>query len=188
MPFDFSAEWPRGLSYPQFLDKFASPDQRRRWDQSLADFSLSSVQKELLASFQRDMQVLVVAGAWCGDCIQQCPIFEHFSNATERLQIRYFDRDQSPQLAAELSVCGAARVPAVMFLAEDGAPCGRYGDKTLAKYRQITSEYSGAACPTGLVSPAASLQAAVLQEWLDQFERIQLILRTSSRLRQKHGD
>jgi hypothetical protein len=29
---------------------------------------------------------------------------------------------------------------------------------------------------------------AVTQEWLDVFERAQLILRTSARLREKHGD
>ena len=30
--------------------------------------------------------------------------------------------------------------------------------------------------------------AKPVQEWLDEFERIQLMLRTSGRLRQKHGD
>jgi hypothetical protein len=30
--------------------------------------------------------------------------------------------------------------------------------------------------------------AAVTQDWLDEFERVQLLLRLSSRLRQKHGD
>ena len=31
-------------------------------------------------------------------------------------------------------------------------------------------------------------RSAVVQEWLDQFERVQCILRLSPRLRQKHGD
>jgi hypothetical protein len=30
--------------------------------------------------------------------------------------------------------------------------------------------------------------AATMQAWLDEFERVQLILRLSGRLRQKHGD
>jgi hypothetical protein len=30
--------------------------------------------------------------------------------------------------------------------------------------------------------------AATLQEWLNEFERIQLMLRISPRLRQKYGD
>ena len=132
--------------------------------------------------------VVVVAGTWCGDCIQQCPVFEAFARVTPRLQIRYFDRDDQSALADCLSVCGGRRVPSVAFLAEDGALCGRYGDRTLAKYRDAAMSLSGAACPTGLVPQESTLQHAVIQEWLDQFERVQLMLRLSPRLRQIHGD
>jgi len=76
----------------------------------------------------------------------------------------------------------------VLFLAEDGSPCGRYGDRALAKYRDMAAALEGAACPTGLVAPSRSLLTDVTQEWLDQFERVQLMLRLSPRLRQKHGD
>jgi hypothetical protein len=36
--------------------------------------------------------------------------------------------------------------------------------------------------------PDAEETAATLQDWLDEFERVQLMLRLSTRLRQKHGD
>jgi hypothetical protein len=39
-----------------------------------------------------------------------------------------------------------------------------------------------------LIPLETSLQSAVIQEWLDQFARVQLMLRLSPRLRQKHGD
>jgi hypothetical protein len=133
------------------------------------------------------MPILVLAGAWCGDCVDQCPIFEHFAAAASVLKIRYFDRDDAPELAPHVKICGGARVPAVVFLSEDFQEVGRYGDRTLARYRVILEKVSGEACSTGLVVDTA-LQASVIQEWLDQFERAQLILRTSPRLRQKHGD
>ena len=185
---DFLKKWPAGLSYSAFLDRYASPDQRRRWDSVYSEVVLTTDQKALLTGFQRDMLVMVVSGAWCGDCIQQCPMFEAFAKQTSRLQIRYFDRDDHGDLADALSICGGRRVPSVVFLAEDGAPCGRYGDRTLAKYRDSASSLAGASCPTGLVPQAKSLQEAVIQEWLEQFERVQLMLRLSPRLRQLHGD
>jgi hypothetical protein len=46
----------------------------------------------------------------------------------------------------------------------------------------------GASCPTGLVLSGDPLPAQVTQEWLNEFERAQWILRLSPRLRQKHGD
>ena len=185
---DFLSKWPAGLSYTEFLKRYASLDQHRRWDAVYSEIKLTPVQKALLNGFQREMLVAVVAGAWCGDCIQQCPIFEVFAKESPRLQIRYFDRDDQGDMADALSICGGRRVPSVLFMAEDGAPCGRYGDRTLAKYRDSAASLSGAACPTGLVPVGASLQAAVIQEWLEQFERVQLMLRLSPRLRQKHGD
>jgi hypothetical protein len=185
---DFFTKWPAGLTYTEFLKRYASPDQNRRWEAVAQEIELTSSQKALLQGFQRDMLVAVVAGAWCGDCVQQCPMFEAFAKQSSRLQIRYFDRDDHSDLADALSICGGRRVPSVLFMAEDGAACGRYGDRTLAKYRDSAASLSGAACPTGIVPEQKTLQSAVLQEWLEQFERVQLMLRLSPRLRQKHGD
>jgi len=185
---DFSATFERGLSYQDFLTTYATDEQRRRWEGVFAAVSLSEVQRELLHGFRREMQVLVVAGTWCGDCVNQCPILAHFAKENERIAVRFFDRDENAELANELSICGASRVPSVLFLSEDGYVCGRFGDRTLAKYRQMAAEQLGAACPTGLEPPGTEILARVVQEWLNEFERIQLMLRTSGRLRQLHGD
>jgi hypothetical protein len=46
----------------------------------------------------------------------------------------------------------------------------------------------GPACPLpGAPLPDDEL-AATLQDWLNEFERIELLLRLSPRLRRKHGD
>lgn len=185
---DHSHLWQNGLSYHEFLDKYATVEQRRRWDNIHSQVTLSQPQRDLLASFRREMTAVVVSGAWCGDCIQQCPIFDHFALQSPTIRVRYFDRDDHPDLADHLSICGGRRVPAVLFLAEDGAPCGRHGDRTLSKYRELAKGLEGAFCPTGLVAPTESLLASVVQDWLNEFERIQLMLRLSPRLRQQHGD
>ncbi len=184
---DYHAQFLSSHSYRDFLDKYASPEQRRRWDDFHASVILSEQQVALLQSFTREMKVLVMAGAWCGDCVNQCPLFDHFSAANARIQIRYADRDDNPELAQELTICGGARVPSLVFLSEDGTVCGRYGDKTLSKYRSAVSSMTGVSCATGL-GVDGDLTKAVQQDWLNEFERIQWLLRTSSRLRQMHGD
>jgi thiol-disulfide isomerase/thioredoxin len=185
---DFASHWSKGLTYADFLKAHATPEQDRRWAALHAVLQLSAPQRELLASFTRDMQVICLAGAWCGDCVNQCPIFDHFAACTPRIQLRFFDRDAHPELAAELRICGGARVPVLVFLSEDGQEVARYGDRTLSKYRQLVGQLSGASCPTGLVLPEKSLLDAVTVDWLNEFERAQWILRTSARLRQLHGD
>lgn len=185
---DYGAKFETGLAYHDFLAKYGTDEQRRRWEAVHEKVSLTAAQRELLAGFSRDMKVLCLAGAWCGDCVNQCPIFEHFAIASHRIQIRYFDRDANPDLGQPLSICGGTRVPVVLFLSEDNAQVGWYGDRTLSKYRKMVADEFGPACPTGILPEQDALLAAVTQDWLNEFERIQWILRTSARLRKLHGD
>ena len=176
------------FTYSDFLAKYGSDEHRRRWADFHARVKLTPAQLQLLQSFTREMNVLVLAGAWCGDCVQQCPIFEHFAAATSTIRIRYIDRDADDALKTQLSIMGGARVPMVVFLSEEGNEAGRFGDRTISKYRQMAKDQLGPSCPTGIVAPPDELIAAVTQDWLDIFERIHLMLRLSPRLREKHGD
>jgi thiol-disulfide isomerase/thioredoxin len=185
---NYATKFDAGLKYIAFLETHGTEEHRRRWDGVYQAIELTTDQRELLSGFKRQMMVLCLAGAWCGDCVNQCPIFERIAEATPMVHIRYFDRDVHADLAAELKICGGARVPVVVFLAEDGEQVGWYGDRTLSKYRQLARDQLGPSCPTGIGAPDKSLLAAVTQDWLNEFERVQLLLRLSSRLRQKHGD
>lgn len=188
LPVNLAAKWEEGLPLDAFLAKYATDEHRRRWQLSTDRIVLTPDQKALLRGFTRRMKLVVLAGAWCGDCIAQCPIFAQVEAVCDLVDVRYFDRDAHPDLASLLQICGAARVPSVLFVSEDNFPCGLYGDRTLAKYRSLASTLAGSACPTGLVADEAALTAAVTQEWIDQIERIQWMLRTSSRLRKLHND
>jgi hypothetical protein len=64
----------------------------------------------------------------------------------------------------------------------------RFGERTLSKYRQMVADQVGASCPTGLVTHGDTLFQQVTQDWLNEFERVQWLLRLSPRLRQKHRD
>jgi len=187
MTMNFATFFHGGHTYQNFLAKYGTPDQQQRWARLHARVKLSDAQKELLRSFKREMKVLVMAGAWCGDCVQQCPIFDQFAQASNKIDIRYFDRDADADLMRLFPTCGGARVPTVVFLSDDGQICGRMGDRTLARYRQLAAPFAGPACSTGY-AVGDSVADQVVQEWLNEFERIQWMLRTSPRLRQKHGD
>jgi hypothetical protein len=184
----------QGLPYASFLDRYATPPQRQRWDAMHARFRLTSGQEALLQGFSRRMPVLCLAGAWCGDCINQCPVFDHFARAGagtgagSMIDLKFLDRDEHPDVRDALAINGGYRVPVVLFLSEDGFEVARYGERTLSIYRRLAAEKLGPACPTGLVAPPDDALAAVAAEWLAEFERVQLILRLSPRLRQKHGD
>jgi hypothetical protein len=185
-------DWPSyfesALPYDKFLDQYATPSQRLRWDAMHARFALTSTQRELITGFARRMPVICLAGAWCGDCINQCPVFEHFAQASSRIELKFLDRDAKPELRNLLAINGGHRVPVVVFLSEDWFEVSRFGERTLSIYRRLAAEQLGPACPTGFVPPPDEALAVNTAEWLAEFERAQLILRLSPRLRGKHRD
>jgi hypothetical protein len=185
---DWSTVFQEALPYAAFLDHHATPAQRVRWDAAHARISLTAEQAALLAGFVRRMPVLCLTGAWCGDCINQCPAFDHFARNAQAIDLRMLDRDARPEVRDALAINGGHRVPVLVFLSEDFLEVSRYGERTLSTYRRMAAEELGPACPTGFTAPPAGATAEVIAEWLAEFERVQLLLRISPRLRALHGD
>lgn len=185
---DWSSAFADALPYTAFLDTYANPTQRTRWDAMHARIALAPEQSALLGSFVRKMPVLCLCGAWCGDCINQCPAFDHFARASSVIDLRFLDRDARPDVRDAMPLNGGARVPQVVFLSEDMQEVFRYGERTLSVYRKLAADQLGPSCPTGLVPPSENALALAVGEWLGEFERAHLILRLSPRLRQKHED
>jgi hypothetical protein len=176
------------LPLPEFLAKYGTPNDRPRWERAAAETRLTDPQRQLLGKFTRQTNVLVLAGAWCGDCVSQCPIFERFAEAAPVIKTRYLDRDDHPDVQHALKINGGDRVPVAVFFSEDGFEVARYGERTLARYRHMIEQFTGESCASGLVKSTDPVQMQVVQDWLDEFERVQWILRLSPRLRKKHGD
>jgi thiol-disulfide isomerase/thioredoxin len=164
-------------------------EQQRRWRQVYEAARLNPDQSRLLTGFTREMKVLVVSGVWCGDCVEQCPLLQRCAEANPgRIDLRFLDRDEHRDLSGRLRLNGGDRVPVVLFLAEDHELCAAYGDRTLSRYRALAGRLLGPACPTGVSAPPADELGATLQDWLNEFERAQWMLRLSPRLRLRHGD
>ena len=176
------------LPLAPFLEKHGSANDKSRWANALAATQLTDAQKAMLAGFKRETNVLVLAGAWCGDCVSQCPIFDRIAEAAPVVKVKYLDRDEHAEAQAELKINGGDRVPVAVFFSEDGHEVSRYGERTLAKYRSLVAQLGGESCATGIVKGSDPLQMQVVQDWLNEFERVQWILRLSPRLRKKHGD
>lgn len=174
------------MSYDRYLA--TDPSRAASWRTFERQVALDDAQRSLLAGFTRKMPVLVVSGIWCGDCVQQCPILHRIAEAGPMIDLRWLDRDEHLDLAEQIRICGGLRVPTVLFMAEDFEPVSVFGDRTLSRYRAIARRTLGAACPVPNAPVPADEVAATTQDWVDEFERVQWLLRLSGRLREKHGD
>lgn len=182
----FRAAFDRALSLEQFVAAGA-PQHQQRWHGVQNSLALTSAQQELLGSFKRELNLLILAGVWCGDCARQCPMLWLFETVNPRIRARFIDNAENPDLQDELRICGGTRVPVVVGLTEDFFEIGRAGDRMLSVYRRKARNELGAACEIGGNVPADEL-ATELGEWLEVIERWSLMARLSGFLRKRHGD
>ncbi len=167
----------------------SDPSRAAPWRRMEAQVRLTPAQRTLVRGFIRRMSVLVVSGIWCGDCSAQGPMLAAIAaEQPSMIDLRWVDRDEHPRLADMVRICGGHRVPTVIFMAEDLEFVSLLGDRTLSRYRAIAARQLGPSCPIpGAPIPTDEIEST-LADWLDEFERVHLLLRLSPRLRAMHGD
>jgi thiol-disulfide isomerase/thioredoxin len=177
-----------GSSYEKYLHG-GNEEQQRRWKQVYDAAQLTATQKELVKGFIREMKILVFSGIWCGDCVEQCPLVQRIAETNPaKIDLRFAERRKEDELPPELRINGGSRVPVVLFFSEDNVWCATAGDRTLQRYRTLALRRLGPLCPTGIVAPEKDEVEATLADWLNEIERVQLMLRLTPRLREKYQD
>lgn len=184
------------LPYDAYV-RTGTTDQQASWNAFHARIRLTPAQSDLVRAFSRRVNLLVISGTWCGDCVQQCPILDHLArlNPADRssphapgVDLRFVDRDQAINLSNAVKICGGNRVPTALFLNEDLEFLALAGDKSLSRLRALALRQLGASCAL----PGASLPddelTLTIQDWANDLERAHLIARLSAKLRQRHQD
>ena len=181
------------LPYTPYLAT-GTENHRKRWLAMDRQVQVSDAQQRRLVQFTRRMNLLCYSGIWCGDCVRQGPILQHLAAAAnaatgaEVVDLRFAERVDDSELADELRILGALRVPVTVCLSEDFFEVGRTGDRMLVTYRRKAQRELGAACDVGLVPPPEAEVATEVEQWLDHLERMQWMLRLAPMLRARHGD
>jgi hypothetical protein len=175
------------LTYEAYVGA-GKPEHRAAWGAFRGRASLTPEQAGLIGGFERAVNALVVSGTWCGDCVQQVPFLDAIDGASDRVRVRYLDRDEHMDLSERLMLCGGLRVPVVLLLNEDFDVLSVEGDRSLSRYRALAARQLGASCPLPGAPVPDDEVAATRQDWVDAFERAHLMARLSTKLRQRHGD
>jgi|ERR1051325_7395245 thiol-disulfide isomerase/thioredoxin len=163
------------------------PDQQESWKRQHDRVQTKPDQLSLIGAFQRELNVLVTSGLWCGDCAAQVPMLDHISRASRLIQLRILDRDTHLDVAEQVRICGGLRVPTVLFLNEDFDFLFIGGDKSLSRMR-ARARSLGAFCALPNATVDSDESAATLADWVQAFEYAHLVARLSPKLRERHGD
>ncbi len=177
------------LPYGKFVALGDPEGHRPPWEQRYSQLHLTSGQNDLVKSFTRKMHVLCLTGTWCGDCALQGSAMERIAEANpENIDLRFLLRsDAHASLIVKATINQGFRVPVTWFMAEDFEPVAWFGDRTLSRYRSMARKALGELANVVTLPPEDPVHE-VLHEVLDEFERVQLLLRLSTRLRASHND
>ncbi len=179
----------QGLGYGDFVALGEPEGHRPPWDQRYGQLELERPQRSLAESFSRPMKVLCLTGTWCGDCALQGSAMARVADACPAIDLRFLLRcEEHADLVTRAPINGGFRVPVTWFMAEDFEPVAVFGDRTLSRYRSIARKQLPPDQANVLAPPPADPVREVLREVLDFFERVELLLRLSPRLRKTHGD
>lgn len=179
--------WDQALSLDAFIEG-TKPDEKEQWnDRKSRVPDLEADQVERLSGFDRQLNVLMYAGGYCGDCSRQAPMLLKMAEvAGEKVNLRVIEREGLTELQDELRVLGALRVPIVVFLTEDYWEVGRFGERLLSVYRSKAAREIGRGKDQGVLSPKALKRETT--EWLDIFERMLLMVQLAPPLRRRYND
>jgi len=184
------SKFDEGLSYADFVALGEPEGHRPPWDQRHAQCELTGEQDKLVKSFTRKINVLCLTGTWCGDCALQGSAMQRIAEANPTsIDLRYLLRaEEHAPLIVGARINAGFRVPVTWFIAEDFEPVGWFGDRTLSRYRSMARKALPPQETVAFAPPPADPVREVLREVLDEFERVHILLRLSTRLREKHGD
>ena len=184
------AKFEQALPYEGFVALGEPAGHRPPWDQRYGQLELTDGQRNLVEGFGRTMQVLCLTGTWCGDCALQGSAMQRVAEANpDRIHLRYILRSEEyADLVVKARINAGFRVPVTWFMAEDFEPVASFGDRTLSRYRSMARKALPPEETAAMAVAPEDPVRAVLDEVLEEFERVHLLLRLSTRLRQLHGD
>jgi hypothetical protein len=182
---DWSNVFAEALPYALFLDRYANPAQRERWQAIHARFSLTVDQWICSLVFRAECQFF----AWRELGAVTASTTTRFLIISLSLRLRSTFASWIVMPDPKSALCWpSTAVTVLVFLSEDWFEVAWCGDRPLSTYRRMAAERLGLAYLTELVPSLAEAIATITAEWLDESERSQLILWLSPQLQTRYGD
>ena len=92
----------RAVPYEEYL---AASDQAHasKWRALEDKIAVPDDRVDVIGGFSRKMNVLVYSGVWCGDCVRQGPILAEIARNSDRIDLRFREREDGCRIGEELS-------------------------------------------------------------------------------------
>ena len=86
----------QGMTFQQYLDQMKTNNER--FLQYLREVKIRPEDRQALERFGKPLKIMVITEDWCGDALQNFPVFAKLVDGLPNVEMRVFLRDQHPDL------------------------------------------------------------------------------------------
>jgi len=115
----------QGMTARQYIDQMST--NKARFLTALDSIAIGAEDVKLMERFATARNVLVITEDWCGAAIASLPFVVKLAEATPRIEMRIFLRDENPDLMDQFLKEGLYRsIPVFVFFDEDMNELARF--------------------------------------------------------------
>ncbi|MFW9995417.1 MAG: thioredoxin family protein [Candidatus Odinarchaeota archaeon] len=193
-PEEFKDLFNEGKTFDEYVDAIEDKDHAKRYRLYYKRASIPDDILEKLSNLKYPLNVIVLAADWCWDCQTNVPIIIKLAEASNKINVRFFKKEEYPDLNWKTN--GGDKVPMVHFFSEDGYYVTTWIEKPTITYMiygrlrqklgwdidkyEFLKEYR-----QEFLRNQAELNEATAREILDVLLKVEAIFSTSPRLNHK---
>ncbi len=123
----WEAIWNSGKDYGAWLKEAEKPDHREQMEQARAALPVDRKTEAWLQALGKPVHVAAFAEDWCPDVVRHVPVLQRFACITEHLRVRFFKREEQPEVFSRFLTNGGEALPVFVFLSAAFVECGNWG-------------------------------------------------------------
>ncbi len=116
-----------GAEYAEWLRSGESPTNQAKMEALRENVVIESQDRDFLAGLARAVHVVAIAEDWCGDVVRHVPVLQRLADECSQLRVRYFSREERPEVFIRYLTNGGEAIPRFVFLSQEFVECGNWG-------------------------------------------------------------
>lgn len=124
---DWKSIFERGMTWETWIQGGESESNRKTMRELRERLKPDEAQRKIAAGVCRPVHVLAIAEDWCPDVVRHVPVLMNLADASDKIQVRFVDRETAPEAFARHLTLGGEAVPKFVFLSDKFVECGGWG-------------------------------------------------------------
>lgn len=127
--------WNTGMTSEEYVSQMNI--YQKEMLQRINDLRITSAEFDRVRKIDQGRKLLVLTESWCKDCLMNLPIIIKIAEASEKIELRIFERSKNEELTTYFLSEGLSNIPICWIMNEDFSKRGHWVERPKKAYRLI---------------------------------------------------